>query len=114
VIPIVLGAHPDDYKAMAPHYSYLHVENFETPKQLAERMKFLMNNPTEYNKYFEWKGTGEFITSDLFCRLCGMVHYADIVPPPKRTQPYRWGHKASVESGMCLPADRWYWTRENK
>jgi hypothetical protein len=114
LIPIVLGAHPDDYKALAPHKSYLHIEDFESPKHLAEYMQHLIDHPAAYNEFFDWKGTGEVITSDLFCRLCAMVHYADLKPPPKRNKTYRWGHVQAIESGMCLPANQWYWTKKNQ
>lgn len=34
VLPIVMGAHPDDYKRAAPPHSYIHVEDFPSPKVL--------------------------------------------------------------------------------
>ena len=27
-----------------------------------------------YNEYFRWKGTGEMINTNLFCRLCALLH----------------------------------------
>ncbi|XP_021956410.2 glycoprotein 3-alpha-L-fucosyltransferase A isoform X1 [Folsomia candida] len=113
IVPIVMGGHPDDYLALAPHKSYIHVEDFDSPKELGEYLHFLIEHPDDYNKYFEWKGTGEFISAAFFCQICAMVHYSDIVPPPNRTKPYRWGHVQAIDSGMCLPKGHWYWTKDN-
>ncbi|CAL8130857.1 unnamed protein product [Orchesella dallaii] len=114
IIPIVLGAHPDDYKATCPEKSYIHVEDFENPKALANYMQHLVENPVEYNSYFRWKGTGEFIDTHFFCRICAMVHYADIVPPPKRTSAFRWNWKVAVRNKFCLPRGVWYWNSSVK
>lgn len=77
VLPIVMGAHPDDYKRAAPHKSYIHVDDFASPKELAAYLTKLDSDEEAYNDYFKWKGTGEFVNTHFFCRLCAMVHYAD-------------------------------------
>ncbi|XP_028394841.1 alpha-(1,3)-fucosyltransferase B-like [Dendronephthya gigantea] len=38
--------------------SIVNVRDFKNPADLAEHLKFLMNNETEYNKYLEWKTKG--------------------------------------------------------
>lgn len=114
VIPIVLGAHPQDYQAMCPEKSYIHVEDFSGPKELAAYMKRLADSPEEYNSYFRWKGTGKFVDTNFFCRVCAMVHYADIVPPPKRKQDYAWNSEAAIKKKMCLPSGQWYWKPKSR
>ena len=74
VIPIVMGAKPKDYERVAPFNSYIHVDNFKGPKDLAEYLKVLESNEYLYNKYFRWKGTGEFIKTKFFCRICSLLH----------------------------------------
>ena len=74
VIPIVMGAHPDDYRQVAPPHSYIHVEDFRSPKALAEYLEYLDRNHTAYNEYFQWKGTGTFINTHFMCRVCAMLH----------------------------------------
>jgi hypothetical protein len=109
-----MGAHPDDYEALAPYKSYIHVEDFNSPKELAEYLDHLIQHPDEYNKYFEWKGTGEFIFASFFCQLCAMVHYGDIVrTPPKREETLYWGKASAIESRMCLDKGEWYWEKSN-
>ncbi|XP_064480220.1 glycoprotein 3-alpha-L-fucosyltransferase A-like isoform X2 [Ornithodoros turicata] len=74
VIPIVMGASRTDYQKVAPFHSYIHVDDFATPKDLAEYLKHLERNTNLYNEYFAWKGTGEFINTYFWCRLCAMLH----------------------------------------
>jgi len=109
VIPIVLGAHPQDYKSMCPEKSYIHVEDYSSPEELAKYLKYLAETPDEYNSYFRWKGTGKFVDTNFFCRVCAMVHYADIVPPPERKQDYAWNPETAINKKICLPSGKWYW-----
>ncbi|XP_053201501.1 glycoprotein 3-alpha-L-fucosyltransferase A-like [Panonychus citri] len=74
IIPITMGAHPEDYKRSSPANSYIHVNDFSSPKDLASYLLKLDANDTLYNQYFSWKGTGEFINTYFWCRLCSMLH----------------------------------------
>ncbi|XP_050680289.1 glycoprotein 3-alpha-L-fucosyltransferase A-like [Leptidea sinapis] len=73
-LPIVMGARPSEYAAVAPHNSYIHVEEFANPEELAAYLNRLDEDDALYNSYFKWKGTGEFINTYFFCRVCAMVH----------------------------------------
>lgn len=79
VLPIVMGAHPTDYARSAPYRSYIHVDEFESPKELAEYLHRLDRDDELYNSYFRWKSTGEFINTYFWCRVCAMLH--DDRPP---------------------------------
>jgi len=46
----VLGAHPDEYKRIAPPNSYIHVDQFNSPKELAEYMIYLDKNDDLFKK----------------------------------------------------------------
>lgn len=69
-----MGARPEDYAESAPVNSYIHIDDFESPKHLAQYLHKLDKNDDLYNSYFKWKGTGEFINTHFFCRLCAMLH----------------------------------------
>lgn len=69
-----MGAHPDDYKRSAPPNSFIHVEDFESPKDLAQYLKKIDKNDDMYNHFFKWKGTGDFIDTKFWCRLCAMLN----------------------------------------
>ncbi|CAG0894893.1 unnamed protein product [Cyprideis torosa] len=74
ILPIVMGAHPEDYARATPVHSFIHVEDFAGPKELADYLHHLDRNDDLYNEYFEWKGTGEMINTAFWCRLCAMAH----------------------------------------
>uniref|UniRef100_A0A2H8TYZ4 Fucosyltransferase n=2 Tax=Melanaphis sacchari TaxID=742174 RepID=A0A2H8TYZ4_9HEMI len=74
VLPIVMGGRREDYERLAPRRSYVHVDDYESPKRLAEYLRRLDADDDLYNEYFRWKGTGEFIDTKFFCRLCTMLH----------------------------------------
>jgi len=77
VIPIVMGARPEDYAALAPPGSYIDVCSFSGPQELAQHLKVLSADPKLYNKYFEWKKTWSQIDDRYWCRLCMMLHLRD-------------------------------------
>ena len=55
VIPIVMGARPEDYAISAPYKSYIHVDDFDGPKELADFLHKLYLDDQLYNDYFKWK-----------------------------------------------------------
>ena len=44
-----------NYTEFGPDHSYINVQDFESPKALAEYLKYLDRNPEEYLSYFWWK-----------------------------------------------------------
>ncbi|CAH1786122.1 unnamed protein product [Owenia fusiformis] len=102
VVPVVMGAHPDDYRRVAPENSFIHVEDFPNPAELAEHINYLDQNDDEYNKLFQWKGTGEFINTQSWCRLCAMMH--------DKTRTRKWYNNLErwfvTEPRLCLDG-RW-------
>ncbi|XP_062554030.1 glycoprotein 3-alpha-L-fucosyltransferase A isoform X1 [Armigeres subalbatus] len=83
ILPIVMGARPEDYEASSPQKSYIHVDEFASPKELAEYLHILDRNEELYNSYFKWKGTGEFINTYFWCRVCAMMHDEASFQKPK-------------------------------
>jgi glycoprotein 3-alpha-L-fucosyltransferase len=65
-----MGAMKEDYEIQAPSNSFIHVDQFDSPKQLAGYLEQLDANDTLYNEYFRWRNTGEFINTHFLCRLC--------------------------------------------
>jgi len=52
-----MGARPEDYERSAPQRSYIHVDDFEGPKELADFLHKLDKDNNLYNEYFKWKVT---------------------------------------------------------
>lgn len=73
-----------DYAVSAPHKSYIHVDEFASAKELADYLYLLDKNDELYNSYFKWKGTGEFINTYFWCRVCAMLHDDEFVKRPGR------------------------------
>ena len=53
VLPIVMGARPEDYARLAPAHSYIHVDQFRGPEQLAAYLHQLDQDDAAYNQYFQ-------------------------------------------------------------
>ena len=76
VIPIVMGARRQDYAAALPPHSYIHVDDFRSPRDLADYLHVLDANSTLYNEYFRWKFDYALVNHSYWCRLCGLLHVA--------------------------------------
>ena len=79
-----MGAHPDDYKRQAPYHSYIHVDEYESPKELAEYLKKLDEDTDLYNSYFQWKGTGTFINTFFWYAHTAVALRAPLLNPNVR------------------------------
>ena len=72
-IPVVRGG--ANYTALLPPKSYIDAQDFKGPKELAEFLKNLAANATEYASYFEWKKDFALITeSENLCHLCAKLN----------------------------------------
>ncbi|GAB1604738.1 glycoprotein 3-alpha-L-fucosyltransferase A-like [Argonauta hians] len=103
IIPIVMGAHPEDYRKVAPFHSYIHVEDFKSPKELAAYLHKLDRNDELYNAYFKWKGLGEFMNTYFWCRLCTMLHAAESYKPTWYDNLEEWWRGTDI----CKGKERW-------
>lgn len=74
IVPVVLGAHKEDYVAASPPDSFIHIEDFKSTEDLAKFLLKLDEDDDLYNQYFRWKGSGQFINTKFWCRLCAMLH----------------------------------------
>ncbi|OXA43282.1 Glycoprotein 3-alpha-L-fucosyltransferase A [Folsomia candida] len=88
LVPVVMGATKSDYERRAPPHSFIHVDDFGSPEELANYLLQLDGDEDLYQKYFDWRRNPETVWTltsrnqeDFFCRVCGMLYYADFVPP---------------------------------
>jgi glycoprotein 3-alpha-L-fucosyltransferase len=110
VVPIVMGAHPTDYAAIAPPNSFIHVDDFESPKELAEYLMKLDVDDTLYNRYLEWKGSGSFINTKFWCRVCAMLHEQQRLDVHTWYPSLQQWSTATDKGPVCMPkpsAGRW-------
>ncbi|XP_060073401.1 glycoprotein 3-alpha-L-fucosyltransferase A-like [Ylistrum balloti] len=102
VIPIVLGAPKATYNAILPNGSFIHVEDFRSPEELAQYLHKLNKNDTLYSEYFRWREQGEFIETKPWCRLCGLLH-EPLLPPMWFDDIEHWWRPKDV----CIGASDW-------
>ena len=62
-----MGARPQDYQAVAPHQSFIHVDQFTGPRELAEYLLELDRDEEKYNQYFK---VTNLILNMIFLSLC--------------------------------------------
>ena len=74
VVPVVMGGRQEDYDAIAPPHSFIHVDAFTSPKFMADYLLQLDKNDDLYDEYFKWKNTGSFVNTKFWCRMCAMLH----------------------------------------
>lgn len=80
IVPIVMGADEQDYKRIAPKRSYIHVNDYKTPEQLAKYLNYLINNSEEYLEYLKWREhtrtelKNPSAWNSLLCPLCQMAY----------------------------------------
>ena len=48
-----MGARPDEYARLAPEKSFIHVDQFSGPAELAKFLNELDKNDRKYNEYFQ-------------------------------------------------------------
>ncbi|XP_064087369.1 alpha-(1,3)-fucosyltransferase C-like [Macrobrachium nipponense] len=74
IVPVVLGS--ANYSSVLPPNSYINANEY-SPKELAERLLYLKDNPQEYEQYFEWKKYYQPSTVGgvrIMCDLCSRLH----------------------------------------
>eukprot|EP01129_Flabellula_baltica_P011980 TRINITY_DN5339_c0_g1_i1.p1 TRINITY_DN5339_c0_g1~~TRINITY_DN5339_c0_g1_i1.p1 ORF type:complete len:446 (-),score=75.69 TRINITY_DN5339_c0_g1_i1:3-1340(-) len=58
LVPILDG--PVDYSDFLPSQKVIRLDDFDSPKELAEHLKYLVNNRTAYLEYMPWKTDSNF------------------------------------------------------
>jgi alpha-1,3-fucosyltransferase len=107
IVPVVLGG--SIYSKMAPAKSYIDVQQFKDPKQLAQYLQYLDRNTTAYAEYYEWKKYFKVNWwSKIFCHLCKSLN--DPTMPPK-TYPNitEWW----VKDSHCTSEGSFPWSMKN-
>ena len=85
-VPIVAGASRYQYEKLVPKSAFIHVDDFESMKQLSNYIKYLLKNGTAYMEYFDWHSetdpniqlaTVESFRNTGICKLCKQLKQMD-------------------------------------
>lgn len=73
-VPVVMGG--VDYTAFAPPHSFIDVNDFESPKELANYLLLLNASDFLYARYFDWKKDFQVQLNPKqgWCHLCQLAH----------------------------------------
>ena len=80
LVPVVLGANERDYEQIAPMHSFIHVNQYRTPEELAKYLHYLIKNPEKYLQYLQWREHTEIELispgrwSNFLCPFCSMAY----------------------------------------
>ena len=77
VVPIVYGA--ANYSSLITKNAFIHVDDFKSPRHLANYLNYLNDNLTAYKSYFDWRRSSNNwrevpYHKRNFCQLCEMLH----------------------------------------
>ncbi|KAK7480899.1 hypothetical protein BaRGS_00027900, partial [Batillaria attramentaria] len=99
VIPVVMGAAPEDYARAAPPHSFIHVDEFQSPEHLANYLHQLDRDDQLYNGYFAWKGLWTMLDTRFWCRMCALAHDVERRGPSWYADFLQWWNGP----GVCIP-----------
>jgi alpha-1,3-fucosyltransferase len=81
IIPVVYNG--VEMSRFLPPKSYIDANSFKTPEDLANHLKFLSNNVTEYVKYFWWKKHYRVeLTNFDVCEICKKLNEPNLLAKP--------------------------------
>ncbi|XP_030637959.1 alpha-(1,3)-fucosyltransferase 9-like [Chanos chanos] len=93
-VPIALGPSRQNYENFVPGDAFIHVDDFLSPKELADHLLFLNKSDDIYMQYFDWRRHFKVKLSDFWtehtCRACEYIQ----------------NHK---EYKACNTLDTWFW-----
>ncbi|XP_026765760.3 4-galactosyl-N-acetylglucosaminide 3-alpha-L-fucosyltransferase 9-like [Pangasianodon hypophthalmus] len=93
-VPVVLGPPRENYEDFIPADSFIHVDDFKSPQELAKHLIFLDQNQKLYEQFFTWRqhftAKGSYFGLEHACRICDHI---------KRNKGYRVFNNLS----------KWYW-----
>ncbi|KAM9466817.1 4-galactosyl-N-acetylglucosaminide 3-alpha-L-fucosyltransferase 9 [Clarias gariepinus] len=93
-VPVVLGPPRENYQNFVEGGAFIHVDDFSSPKELAEYLLFLDKNEELYLRYFDWrkhfKVKKAYFWAEHTCLACDYV---------RRHNEYR----------AFNNLDKWYW-----
>ncbi|XP_012617095.2 3-galactosyl-N-acetylglucosaminide 4-alpha-L-fucosyltransferase FUT3-like [Microcebus murinus] len=102
-VPVVLGPSRANYEQFLPPDAFIHVDDFQSPRDLARYLQALDKDPARYLAYFRWREAlrpRSFSWALAFCKACWQLQQE----PRYHTVP---GLAAWFTSGASEPGASW-------
>nr|NP_001231335.1 alpha(1,3)fucosyltransferase [Cricetulus griseus]AAB64355.1 alpha(1,3)fucosyltransferase [Cricetulus griseus] len=77
-VPVVLGPSRKNYERFLPPDAFIHVDDFESPADLAQYLQKLDKDSQSYQRYFRWRETLRPRLSSMalaFCQACRQLQW---------------------------------------
>ncbi|XP_077335815.1 3-galactosyl-N-acetylglucosaminide 4-alpha-L-fucosyltransferase FUT3-like [Lithobates pipiens] len=76
-VPVVLGASRKNYEQFVPGDAFIHVDDFSSPKELADYLLELDKDDVKYQKYFKWRSRYYVKIGEgwpyHYCKACAVI-----------------------------------------
>ncbi|KAL6086996.1 hypothetical protein STEG23_009144 [Scotinomys teguina] len=77
-VPVVLGPSRKNYERFLPLDAFIHMDDFDSPKDLAQYLQELDRDSLSYQRYFHWRKTlrpGLWSMAHIFCKACRQLQW---------------------------------------
>ncbi|KAK9957468.1 hypothetical protein ABG768_011712 [Culter alburnus] len=94
-VPVVIGPPRENYEEYIPSEAFIHVDDFPSPKELADHLKLLDQNEDLYRHYFTWRE--HFVSKrtkfgfEHACRICEHIRKNKHYRVVKDLNSWYWG-----------------------
>ncbi|KAK9957467.1 hypothetical protein ABG768_011711 [Culter alburnus] len=94
-VPVVIGPPRENYEEYIPSEAFIHVDDFPSPKELADHLKLLDQNEDLYRHYFTWRE--HFVSKSTHfgfehaCRICEHIRKNKHYRVVKDLNSWYWG-----------------------
>ncbi|XP_037068902.1 alpha-(1,3)-fucosyltransferase 7-like [Pollicipes pollicipes] len=95
LVPVVRGAPRASYAAVAPPDSFVHVDDFAGPRELAAHLRHLARNASALTRLTAWRDSFTVRPVEGWCRLCARMLQPDGPVPARYDDLRRWWNDGS-------------------
>ncbi len=98
-----MGARPQDYERSAPFHSFIHVDDFDGPEDLAKYLHVLDQDDQLYNEYFQWKVSAVLEFVCVVCAAAAGTERVRVIPVVNENPLTNVSPRSGSNFGQTLP-----------
>ncbi|XP_008934176.1 PREDICTED: alpha-(1,3)-fucosyltransferase 6-like [Merops nubicus] len=88
-VPVVLGPSRENYERFLPPDSFIHINDFASPEDLARYLRGLSEDPERYRRYFQWRRwLKPVVGSSWASHICKACHFLQTTEARYRVVPH--------------------------